>query len=502
MKTVFVLNTFFFTSFLSLAQSWLPLKEQMPANVNITGLYASKTSSSLVASTFGSGIYRQAAASKDWQQVASISAPLFCLSAWNDKVLFAGSKGAIYRSLDSGKTWIRHAIGSVHAVGHIAFHPSGRLVAGTGSLWDPNGEPKGDGVWISTDTGKTWVQKNTGIAKADPLIQSLAVASNGTILIGLNERNSILKPKYGVMMSTDIGESWQRLPLNIKAPFHTDYQDANVWVSSVFNLTVTKGGHVLASIAGIYSNFAIGFTIKKEVSKLNDPSTAWKPVWTKDSILLDGGYYHQLISYFEDSEGKEWGSVCPGSNEIRNVIISGSLSKQEAWKYNGDGVGERFGRFLFSEEGQGHLYSVDYFSGDSVFVIPVKGIVTALPEKKEGANLLSVYPNPFSTHLYVKGLKVGAKNFEFQLVNAFGQTVFVGNKAASEEVLVLKVENQDLKKGVYYLRIQENETFSTHKVAVEYEDNKRLLLSRNSYGMLFYALEYKTYCSLLNRSLC
>ena len=67
----------------------------------------------------------------------------------------------------------------------------------------------------------------------------------------------------------------------------------------------------------------------------------------------------------------------------------------------------------------------------------------SIDDATENGNTLSAYPNPFQSHLYVKG---STEEAEFELLNAVGQVVFAGKH----------LEEQDfsgLVDGVYFLRV-------------------------------------------------
>src|SRR5262249_53000907 len=73
----------------------------------------------------------------------------------------------VYKSTDGGKTWKNMGLKDSHSIGRIVIHPTNPdivYVAALGHLWGPNPER---GVYKTTDGGKTWqvsqfIAENTG----------------------------------------------------------------------------------------------------------------------------------------------------------------------------------------------------------------------------------------------------------------------------------------------------------------------------------------------------
>ena len=127
---------------------------------------------------------------------------------------FGGTGGGVFKTSDAGNNWTNVTDGflGVGSVGAIAVAPSDPNVVyvGTGSACPRGNISAGDGVYRSTDAGKTW--KHIGLRDAgqvgkirvhpdDP--DHVYVAALGHIF-GPNEER-------GVFRSTDGGETWEKV---------------------------------------------------------------------------------------------------------------------------------------------------------------------------------------------------------------------------------------------------------------------------------------------------
>ena len=127
---------------------------------------------------------------------------------------FGGTGGGVFKTSDAGNNWTNVTDGflGVGSVGAIAVAPSDPNVVyvGTGSACPRGNISSGDGVYRSTDAGKTW--KHIGLRDAgqvgkirihpdDPDHVYVAVLGH---MFGPNEER-------GVFRSTDGGETWEKV---------------------------------------------------------------------------------------------------------------------------------------------------------------------------------------------------------------------------------------------------------------------------------------------------
>ena len=126
----------------------------------------------------------------------------------------------VYKSTDGGKTYVNVGLKSSRYINRIVIDPRNNdivFVAATGSLWGPGGER---GVYKTVDGGKNWKQvlkidEDTGANDLvmDPLNDQILYASS------YQRRRSACcmnggGPGSGIWKTTDGGETWTRLKGN------------------------------------------------------------------------------------------------------------------------------------------------------------------------------------------------------------------------------------------------------------------------------------------------
>jgi len=129
-------------------------------------------------------------------------------SSWGD---------GVYKSTDGGKTWNNMGLTDTHHIGRIVIHPEDPdivYVAALGHLWGPNKER---GLFKTTDGGKTWantkfIDENTGFVDV-----AIDHESPDTLYAAAYQRRrrgwgfNGGGPGSGLYKTTDGGENWTRL---------------------------------------------------------------------------------------------------------------------------------------------------------------------------------------------------------------------------------------------------------------------------------------------------
>ncbi len=123
----------------------------------------------------------------------------------------------VYKSTDAGRSWRHMGLAETHHIGRILIHPSNPDIvyaAAVGRLWGPNPER---GVYKTVDGGKTWqnvlfINEDTGAVD-----MALDLQSPGTILAAVYERRRTAfgfnggGPHSAIYKTTDGGATWRKL---------------------------------------------------------------------------------------------------------------------------------------------------------------------------------------------------------------------------------------------------------------------------------------------------
>jgi photosystem II stability/assembly factor-like uncharacterized protein len=135
-------------------------------------------------------------------------------SSWGD---------GIYKSTDGGKTWKHMGLRESHHIGRIVINPIDTdivYVAALGHLWGPNAER---GVFMTTDGGLNW--KNVLSVNGDTGAVDLAMdpANPKTLYAAMYQRRRTGwgfnggGPGSGIFKSTDGGRTWRKLSNGLPA---------------------------------------------------------------------------------------------------------------------------------------------------------------------------------------------------------------------------------------------------------------------------------------------
>jgi photosystem II stability/assembly factor-like uncharacterized protein len=127
----------------------------------------------------------------------------------------------VYRSTDAGKTWKHCGLRETHHIGRIVVHPhdpNTAYVAALGRLWGPNRER---GVFKTSDGGKTWehvlaLDENTGCVDLaiDPTDPQTLYACAFQVRRGPfsgGDPATMFGKAAGLYRTRDAGKHWQRL---------------------------------------------------------------------------------------------------------------------------------------------------------------------------------------------------------------------------------------------------------------------------------------------------
>jgi photosystem II stability/assembly factor-like uncharacterized protein len=132
----------------------------------------------------------------------------------DQKVYYLGSAGGVFKTTDAGETWVPVTDGQINvgSIGAIAVAESNPdiVYVGTGTA-DPRGNvSNGDGMYKSTDAGRTW--RHVGLEKAG-LIARIRVHPHNPSLVYVAAVGNAFGPnkERGLYRSKDGGATWEQV---------------------------------------------------------------------------------------------------------------------------------------------------------------------------------------------------------------------------------------------------------------------------------------------------
>ena len=249
-----------------------------------------------------------------------------------------GYGNGIYKSTDGGKTWKNMGLKNSRHIGMINIDPRDSqtvLVAAEGSLWGPGGDR---GLYKTTDGGKTWkrvlyISENTGVNNVvrDP--------SNPDILYATSEqrRRHVFThisggPESKVFKSEDGGDTWREI---MKGLPKADIGGMGIAVSPANPDIVYLIMEAAEGQSGFYRSADKGESWQK-MSDHHSSGQYYNEIYA-DPIDPDKVYSVETVTHYTEDGGKTWKPLNLKNKHVDDHAMWIDPSNPEHFMIGGDG---------------------------------------------------------------------------------------------------------------------------------------------------------------------
>jgi photosystem II stability/assembly factor-like uncharacterized protein len=325
------------------------------------------------------------------------------------------ASGGIWKTTDGGTHWAPIFDDQpVSSIGSLAVAPSDSNVvwAGTGESWIRSHISVGNGIYKSTDAGKTWA--NVGLEKTGRI---------GRVLVDPKDPNTVCacalghaygpQQERGVFRTTDGGKTWERTLFTDEGTGCSDIaMDANnprIMLAGMWPLEIHTWGRVSGGPgSGLFKSTDGGVTWKRltghglpthNTGKVtvgiarSNPNRMYAMIETGEGLPVNGQETDRGLLFRSDDAGENWrmvgtnrnlggrthyyfrfGVAPDNENEMYFMTAAFSVSLDGGETLRGGGPGGGGGGFTGSPGGDNHDLWIDPTNSDRMAVANDGGV--------------------------------------------------------------------------------------------------------------------------------
>jgi photosystem II stability/assembly factor-like uncharacterized protein len=249
-----------------------------------------------------------------------------------------GYGDGVYKTTDGGKTWKNMGLKESRQIGMIAIDPRNTdivFVAAEGSVWGPGGDR---GLYKTIDGGKTW-EKVLNISEHTGVNNVLIHPSNPDIMFATSEqrrRHVHTKigggPESAIYKSEDGGKNWRKLESGIPG---VDKGGMGIAISPVDPNIVYAIIEAAMDNSGFYRSTDMGESWEK-MSDHHDAGQYYNEIYC-DPVNANKVYSTETVSAYTEDGGKTWQSIGNNDRHVDDHALWIDPSDTRHFMIGGDG---------------------------------------------------------------------------------------------------------------------------------------------------------------------
>jgi len=335
--------------------------------------------------------------------------------------IFAGTWGnGVYISTDNGESWIARNSGLNHLYIYCLEISDNNLFVGT----------KNGGIYYSSDLGSNWIQVNNGLTNLN--VRSLCY----------HDETLYVATEDGFFISKDLGNKWDR-------------KDSGISNKCIYTVAMSSNKIFVGTTIGIYMSSDNGESWTKTTSGLIETTPIVTLALRNNTIFA--GVYGGIFRSTND--GINWELKNDGLSElsVNNLAVFGKNIFAATW--NGICLSKNNGDMWYDIGLRYNLISSIFLDSNKIFIgTQNRGVyrsklsnfnLTYVEESIKLVNSFQIFPNPTSNTLNIQFENEILTDLSLiKIYSGLGNEIEILNPVANGNNIQLDVSS--LPQGIYY----------------------------------------------------